>query len=441
MVTSKGTENFLRAFEQRFAKGKGQSWLGELRRAAIERFGELGVPTTREEDWKYTSVEPMTRLDFSPAKRNGVALAMDSLLSLSFADGARNLLVFIDGIYSPERSRMAELPPGMRVESLAELLPRNADLVAPWLGRYAGYQDRAFVALNTAFMEDGAVVHVPKGCRLDAPLHLVFASTGSARPVAVYPRNLIVCGEGSEVKIVESYVGLGQGVYFGNPVTEIAAAAGSVIDHYRLQREGERAFHVGVVAARLERAATLVSHNVTLAGALVRNDVCAVLGGEGAECNLHGLYLTGGDQHIDNHTEIDHEQPRASSRELYKGILRGRARGVFNGKILVRKAAQKSDARQTNKNLLLSKDAVVNSKPQLEIYADDVKCSHGSTIGQLDRDALFYLCSRGIGMEEARSILSYAFAAEILNRVKVASLRARLEDYLLTQFGRTAVAQ
>jgi Fe-S cluster assembly protein SufD len=441
MVTSKGTEKFLRAFEQRFADGQGAPWLSALRRSAIERFGELGIPTTHDEDWKYTSVEPITRLDFSPVKRNGVDHTIDNLLSLAFADGARNRLVFIDGIYSTEHSCAAELPSGMVVQSLSKLLSRNDDLVAPWLGRYAAYHDRSFVALNTAFMEDGAVVHVPKGCRLEDPLHLVFASTGVARPVALHPRNLIVCGEGSEVRIVESYVALGEGVYFGNPVTEIAAAAGSFVDHYRLQREAERAFHVGAVAARLEGAAALVSHNITLGGALVRNDVCAILGGEGAECNLNGLYLTGNDQHVDNHTEIDHEQPRASSRELYKGILRGRARGVFNGKILVRKAAQKSDARQTNKNLLLSKDAMVNSKPQLEIYADDVKCSHGSTIGQLDRDALFYFRTRGIGAEEARSLLSYAFAAEILNRVKVASLRARLEDYLLTQFGRTAVAQ
>jgi Fe-S cluster assembly protein SufD len=236
-------------------------------------------------------------------------------------------------------------------------------------------------------------------------------------------------------------VGIGEGVYFANPVTEIAGAPGSIIDHYRLEREGNAAFHVGTISARLERAAHLTSQQVTLGGALVRNDVQAILDGEGSGCSLDGLYLTEGQQHIDNHTEIDHAQPRASSRELYKGILRGRARGVFNGKIIVRKAAQKTDARQTNKNLLLSKEAVVNSKPQLEIYADDVKCSHGSTIGQLDRDALFYLRARGVGEEDARSLLSYGFAAEILNRIKIDALRARLEEYLLNRFGRTAAVQ
>ena len=441
MATSKGKEQFLSAFERRFANGRGPSWLAKLRRSAIERFGELGFPTTRHEDWKYTNVDPIAALDFNLTKQNGVAVATKDLLSLSFADGAPNRLVFINGVYSAKHSATTNLPPGMRVQSLAELLSQNDDLVAPWLAHYAGFDDRSFVALNTAFMEDGAAVFIPEGCRLEEPIHIVFVSTGAAQPVVLQPRNLIVCAEMSEVKIVESYVGLGKGVYFANPVTEIAAAAGSVVDHYRLQREGETAFHVGTISARLERGTSFMSHQVTLGGALVRNDVQAILAGEGAECNLNGLYLTEGDQHIDNHTEIDHAQPRASSRELYKGILRGHARGVFNGKILVRKAAQKSDARQTNKNLMLSKDAVVNSKPQLQIYADDVKCSHGSTIGQLDRDALFYLRCRGIGAEDARSLLSYAFAAEILNRVKVASLRARLDEYLLSQFGRTAALQ
>jgi Fe-S cluster assembly protein SufD len=439
MANSKGKEKFLRAFERRFANASGESWLAGLRRSAIERFSELGSPTTRHEDWKYTNVEPITLLDFNLAKQNGAEIETKDVLSLCFADEAQNRLVFIDGVYSAKHSSTANLPAETRVQSLGELLRWDDRLVAPWLAHYAGFYDRSFVALNTAFMEDGAAVFVAKGCRLAEPIHILFVSTGAAQPVVLHPRNLIVCGERSEVKIVESYAGLGKGVYFSNPVTEIAAAAESVVDHYRLQHEGDTAYHVGTIAARLERGTSLMSHHVTLGGALVRNDVQAILDGEGAECNLNGLYLTEGDQHIDNHTEIDHAQPRASSRELYKGILRGHARGVFNGKILVRKAAQKSDARQTNKNLLLSKDAAVNSKPQLEIYADDVKCSHGSTIGQLDRDALFYLRSRGIGAEDSRRLLSYGFAAEILSRVKIPSLRARLDEYLLTQFGRAAV--
>jgi Fe-S cluster assembly protein SufD len=441
MVTRKAKEKFLQAFERRFAGRADASWLINLRRSAIARFGELGFPTTRQEDWKYTSVDPIAALEFNTPEQNGVEISSQDLLALSFADEARHRLVFIDGIYSPRHSSTIDLPVGMRVQNLAQLLNRNADLIAPWLARYAGFHERPFVALNTAFMEDGAAIFVPSGCRLEEPVHVIFASTGSPRPMILHPRNLIVCGETSAVKIVETYVGLGQGAYVVNPVTEIAGGVASVIDHYRLQREGKAGFHVGMISARLERGTSLVSHNVTFGGALVRNDVHAILGGEGSECHLNGLYLTDGDQHVDNHTEIDHAQPRAASRELYKGILRGRARGVFNGKILVRKAAQKSDARQTNKNLLLSKDAIVNSKPQLEIYADDVKCSHGSSIGQLDGDALFYLRSRGIGADDARKLLSFGFAAEVLSRMKIEALRARLEDYLLTQFGKTGVLQ
>jgi Fe-S cluster assembly protein SufD len=441
MASSQEKEKFLSAFERRFAQINGASWLAKLREAAIARFSEMGLPTPRHEDWKYTNVEPIAALDFNAAKQNGIEIATEDILSLSFADGAQNRLVFINGMFSGKHSLTTNLPPGTRVQSLAEVLRDNDDLIVPWLARYAEFQDRSFVALNTAFMEDGAVVFIPAGCRLEEPIHILYFSTGAAEPVILHPRNLIVCGEGSEVKIVESYVGVGKGVYLTNPVTEIAGAAESIIDHYRLQREGSAAFHVGAISARLERAANFTSQQITVGGALVRNDIQAVLNGEGSECALDGLYLTEGDQHIDNHTEIDHAQPRASSRELYKGILRGRARGVFNGKIVVRKAAQKTDARQTNKNLLLSKDAVVNSKPQLEIHADDVKCSHGSTIGQLDRDALFYLRARGIGEEDARSLLSYGFAAEILSRMKIGALRARLEEYLLNRFGRTAAVQ
>jgi Fe-S cluster assembly protein SufD len=443
MATNEGKEKFISAFRRRFAKGNSADapWLATLRRSAMERFGELGLPTTRHEDWKYTNVDPIAALEFREPRQDGVEIATEDLLALAFADGADNRLVFIDGIYSAKHSSTTNLPAGVRVESFAKLLSRDDAMVAPWLAHIAPFENRPFIALNTAFMEDGAAVVIPKHCRLEEPIYAIFAASGAVPTVAAHPRNLFVCAEGSEVKIVESYVGLGNGAYFANPVTEIAAAPYSVIDHYRLQREGDAAFHVGALSARLERQASLTSHNFTFGGALVRNDIQAVLGGEGVECVLNGLYLTDAHQHIDNHTEIEHAEPRAASRELYKGILNGQAHGVFNGKILVREAAQKTDARQSNKNLLLSKDAVVNSKPQLEIYTNDVKCSHGSAIGQLDRDALFYLRSRGIGVEDARSLLSYAFAAEILRGIKVASLRAGLDEFLLTKFGRTATVQ
>jgi Fe-S cluster assembly protein SufD len=264
----------------------------------------------------------------------------------------------------------------------------------------------------------------------------MFISSARDRAVALFPRNLLLVGSGSEAQIVETYLGLDTGSYFVNAVTEIIGEENSAIDYYRLQRENGAAFHVGAVDARLNRDCRFTSHSITLGGGLVRNDLRVILDGEGSQCILNGLYLLDGDQHVDNHTEIEHRLPRASSFELYKGILSGRAHGVFNGKIVVHKDAQKTDARQTNKNLLLSQDAAVNTKPQLEIHADDVKCSHGSTIGQLDADALFYLRSRGLSMDEAQSLLSYAFASDVVGRIRIPSLRARLDEYLLTKFGR-----
>jgi Fe-S cluster assembly protein SufD len=269
-----------------------------------------------------------------------------------------------------------------------------------------------------------------------APIYLVFVSLAQEQPLQSQPRNLVVLGAGSEAAIVESYVGIEAGNYFTNAVTELFAAENAVVDYYRIQREAPRGFHVGAVEARLSGGCSFTAHGITLGGSLVRNDLRAVLDGEGAECLLNGLYLADGDRHVDNHTEIEHAKPRTRSLELYKGILSGSARGVFNGKIIVHKDAQKTDARQTNKNLLLSDRAVANSKPQLEIYADDVKCSHGSTIGQLDGDALFYLRSRGLAPDDARSLLSYAFARDVVGRVKVPALRERLDDYLAICFDR-----
>ena len=266
------------------------------------------------------------------------------------------------------------------------------------------------------------------------PVYLIYVSSAGAEQLVSHPRTLIFLGAGSEAKIVESYIAIDGGTYFCNAVTELVCEADSRADHYRLQREGEAAFHTGTLEATLERGAHLTAHAVTLSGSLVRNDVHVSLNGEGAECVLNGLYLAGGRQHVDNSTAIEHVKPHASSFELYKGILDGASHGVFNGKIVVHKDAQKSDARQVNKNLLLSENAVVNTKPQLEIYADDVKCSHGSTIGQIDADALFYLRSRGLGLDEARSLLSFAFAADVVGRITIDSLRQGLDDYVMEKF-------
>ena len=437
MSLTESTGRFIAVFnEQRSALRDGAPWLDELHQAGMASFTKLGFPSTKNEDWKYTDVEPAVSLPFGPVNGKPKSFPMGEILSIGFAEDDGPRLVFQNGIFVPELSSKRGLPGGVRLASLAEQSREADGLVAAQLGRYADLKGNAFVALNTAFIGDGAVVVIPPGCRLTQPIYLVYGSGAMERPLVSHPRTVILMGTDSEAKIVESYAGSNGGKYFCNAVTELIAAGDSITHYYRLQNEGEAAFHMGTLAAHLERGSHLTAHAVTLSGALVRNNVHISLAGEGAECVLNGLYLGEGKQHIDNFTEIEHAKPRATSLELYKGILDGASHGVFNGRIVVHKDAQKSDARQTNRNLLLSADAVVNTKPQLEIYADDVKCSHGSTIGQLDPGALFYLRSRGLGPDEARSLLSFAFANEIVGRIQIDSLRRRLDDYLVAKFRR-----
>jgi Fe-S cluster assembly protein SufD len=438
MIAAESKERYVAAFEQWQSNGNANApaWLKELRRAGIASFAAQGFPTTKNEDWKYTNVEPIASLPF--AQVNGAATGIDAaeVIERGFADPACPRLVFVNGAWAREMSSVRDLPQGVGLGSLADLVKRDDPLLPAQLGHHASYKTQAFVALNTAFMGDGAVVVIPPGCHLAQPIYLIYASSGGAGQLVSQPRTFIFLGAGSEAKIVESYVGVNAGTYFCNAVTELIADADSSVEHYRLQREGQAAFHVGALEADLNRGARLTAHAVTLSGSLVRNNVHVALNGEGAECVLNGLYLADDKQHVDNFTEIDHLKPHATSFELYKGILDGAAHGVFNGKIVVHKDAQKSNARQVNKNLLLSENAVVNTKPQLEIYADDVKCSHGSTIGQLDDDALFYLRSRGLGRDEARSLLSFAFAGDVVARIKIDSLRRQLDDYLVAKFRR-----
>jgi Fe-S cluster assembly protein SufD len=426
---------YLADFE-RFAQGAaawGPSWLNQVRTAALSHFAALGFPTTRQEEWKYTNVAPIAKTSFTlpPPERNGVTA--NKLRSITLVDIACAQLVFVNGRYAPELSLLGPLLQGVRVGSLAAVLRTDPHKVESYLARYAGFQGHAFVALNTAFLEDGAFVFIPQGTVLDAPLHLLFLSTTCGEPIVSYPRNLIVIDPESQATIVESYVGLGNEVYFTNAVTELIAGEHAVIDHTRVQLESPEAFHMATLQVQQGRSSTVVSHTIALGGALVRNEVNAVLDGEGGDCTLNGLYLVTGQQHVDNHTQIDHVQAHCTSHELYKGVLDGRARGVFNGKIIVHKTAAKTEATQTNKNLLLSGDALVDSKPQLEIFNNDVRCTHGSTIGKLDQDALFYLRTRGLDIETARGLLTYAFVSEVLDRIKVESLRVQLEERFGTQ--------
>ncbi|MEN6605088.1 MAG: Fe-S cluster assembly protein SufD [Bryobacteraceae bacterium] len=394
-----------------------------IRQHAASRFAELGFPTTKEEEWRFTNVSPIARTQFSAAPSDlsgweGAALDQGLFRRVS---GVR--LVFVNGRYSPALSFQRPAK-GIRAASLSEA---NGDAEAH-LARHAAYQNRAFVAMNTAKFGDGAWVEIPRGTIMEEPIHLVFLASGGDVPVVSFPRSLVVIGADSEVTLIESYIGQGAS-YFTNAVTEIVAGDHTIVDHYKLQQEDERSFHVAALQAQIGREASFSTHSISLGGGLVRNDVNAVLD-EGAEAVVNGLYLASGKQHVDNHTVIDHARPHGTSRELYKGILDGGSTAVFNGKIIVRPDAQKTDAKQTNKNLLLSEDAAINTNPELQILADDVRCTHGATIGQLDQEAIFYLQSRGIGKEEARDLLTYAFARDIVERIKVAPLSALLEQVL-----------
>jgi Fe-S cluster assembly protein SufD len=409
--------------------------LHALRQLGIERFAALGFPTLRQEEWRFTNVAPIARGSFvRPSQETEVDPAR--LTPHDFEAVAR--LVFVDGRFSEKLSQVGALPAGTVVSGLAQALAKTPELVLAHLGQHArigGHRDHPFVALNTAFLQDGAFVHVPRGAVVEGTVHLLFLSSGPAEgagtPTFSFPRNLIVAGENSQVTVVETYAG--EGAYFCCPVTELFSGPSAVVDHYKLQRESRDAFHIATFQIEGERGSAPSSHSISIGGGLVRNDVNAVLAGEGIDCILNGLYLAEGRQLIDNHMRVEHASPHCGSPELYKGILDGKARAVFNGLIHVHPGAQKTDAKQSNRNLLLSSEAIANSNPQLEIFADDVKCTHGSTVGQLDEDAIFYLRSRGIGAEAASSLLTYAFASDIVERIKVEPVRRDLEEFLFAR--------
>jgi Fe-S cluster assembly protein SufD len=410
----------------------GPRWLQELRERGAARFSALGFPTVRNEEWRFTSVAPIASAEFRPAPESTIAAG--ELEAFVYAD-APHRLVIVNGRFDPELSRTTGLPKGMYFGSLAAALTQQADIVGRYLGQLAEFNVRAFTALNTAFLQDGAFVYVPEGVVLDGPLQIMFISAADG-PVMSHPRALIIAADRSHSRIVETYVGAGGQGYFSNAVTEVFAGDNANVDHYKVQEESVHAFHVASMHVHAARNANFSSHSFVLGGRLVRNDVFAQLDGEGAECTLNGLYLADGERLVDNHTTIDHAKPHCPSHEIYKGILGGRARAVFNGKIIVRPDAQKTDAKQTNRALLLTDDAAINTKPQLEIFADDVKCTHGAAIGQLDEDALFYLQARGLTFFEARDLLIHAFAGEILDRVKIEPLKRALEGELYAQLAR-----
>jgi Fe-S cluster assembly protein SufD len=399
-------------------------WLGALRRNGAERFTALGLPTTRMEEWRHTSLARLAPLELELSDAHAT-LGLPGLLRL--AEPARgHRLVFVNGRWRRELSSLAPLPEGAFAGSISQALAERPELVESHLGRLASLQDNAFAALNTALLQDGAVVYVPDGVVLPEQIELLFVTVDGTGPVIAHPRVLVVTGAAAEVTVVETYRGLAAGPSLTAAVTEVVVGDGARVDHYKLQDEPERAFHVGVLASRQGSCSRFTTHQTSLGAQLSRSEVRALLDGEGGEARVNGLYLGSNQQLVDNHSLIEHARPRCTSRETYKGILDGQARGVFGGRIRVLEGAQKTDAYQVNSNLLLSDDAEVDTKPQLEIFADDVKCGHGGTVGQLDEEALFYLRSRGIAREAARSILTYAFASEMVEMVKPEELRRRL---------------
>lgn len=404
------------------------AWVRDIRTAAIDRFAAEGFPSTKNEDWRFTRVRPILQHDFKlldEPSSNGFSVSR--LGEMSFPDSGCVRLVFLNGHFVDGLSSLADLPQGLHITTLREAIDTNSDLVQEHLAAHAGTSKSPFVALNTGYLFDGAFVHIAKNASIDKPIHFVFVSGASSNgEIMSHPRNLIVTDEGSRATLIESYVGAPDAVYFTNAVTEVSVGDNADIEHYRIQKESRSAFHTASLSVHLGRDSRFDTDYVSMGGSLVRNDVITVLNGEGIDCRLDGLYVADGHQHIDNHTNIEHTKPHCESHELYKGILGGRAKGVFNGKIHVHPDAQKTDAKQSNGCMLLSDDAQINTNPQLEIYADDVKCTHGATVGQIDETAVFYLRSRGITASDARHMLVHAFANEVLERVKVDALRERL---------------
>jgi Fe-S cluster assembly protein SufD len=425
-MNTASTAGYLDSLLQGQPPASSLTWLNQLRANAVDRVGALTVPTTRDEDWRFTDISPLTKLSFQPAQ--GMPPLAPAAIGQWAIPEAAARLVFVDGTYAPQHSFNHA---GLTVENLAAGVILHAAAVQDHLGRHAAFERNAFTALNTAFLHDGALIVVPRGLALAAPVHLLFIAT--RKHAASYPRCLVVAEAGSAVTVVEDFVALENEAYFTNAVTEMALAGNAQVHHVRVQRDSAEAFHFANCAVSLGHASRYHSVSVALGARISRHNLGVLLAAEGAECSIDGLALIGGRQLADSHTLIDHAMPQGVSRQLHKCIVDGAAHAVFNGNIMVRAGAQRTDSSQSSRNLLLSGKARVDTKPQLEIFADDVKCAHGATVGQLDVDEMFYLKSRGLSDAAARNLLIYAFGAEVIEHIPVASLRNRIEQALLAQ--------
>lgn len=422
------------AFRELLRQQSGEpAWLRRAREDAFAEFDRAGFPTVREEDWKYTNTAPIARATFTPSFGSTQSLNGE-LRKFTFEEARDSRLVFVNGVFQRENSSVSNLPAGVVVVDLAEAVtrPEYESLLIPNFESH----DNGFTALNAALFVSGAFLLIPRGVEVTVPIHLLFISeTTNGDTPASFPRVHILAEENSSATIVESYAGLTEGRYLTDAVVDVDVKPGARINHYRIQRESADAFHIATTRAKTGRDSAYETTSINLGGLLARHDIEVTLDDEGSHCAVDGLYLIGADQHSDTHSLIDHRHPHGTSRQLYKGVLDGKSRAVFNGKVFVRHGAQQTDAQQTNKNLLLSEEAHVDTKPQLEIFADDVKCAHGAAVGQLSEDELFYLESRGINPALARNLLTYGFAEEVIERIKIASVRGELNRFVLNRLG------
>ena len=424
-------------FVSQFAKfekslnGDKSSQFHKLRKSAIDEFNRLPIPTQKDEEWKYTNIAPLLKHNFTAGEK--IAVDDNRINKFLFDELEHSLMVFVNGLYAPELSRLEDIPNKVQVSSLADEIKNSNPVIAKHFGKYAAQENQLFTALSTAFTKDGAFVYVPDGMVIENAIHIIFLST-SDQKIFTQPRNLFVAGKNSQVTIIEHYISDDDNIHFTNAVTEIVADENAVVDHIKLQEESKNAFHIARMEVDQERSSNFSSHLISTGAELSRNDFNARFNDEGSECTLNGLFMIKDNQLFDAHTMIDHAQPHCVSHEHYKGILQDKSKGVFNGKVMVRQDAQKTNAFQQNNTILLSDDAVMNTKPQLEIFADDVKCSHGATIGKLDEDALFYLKSRGIGDEAATAILIHAFASDVITSIKIPAVRDYLEKIITQRF-------
>ena len=427
------TDPYLEKFQHFEHEGasKHPSWLFPIRKAGISRFAELGFPTLRDEDWRFTNIAPIAKLPFQPIFESDTRGLNEEMMSgFHFTRLNCHRLVFVDGHFSEAFSMILPERADVKIGSLAAALTQDAPAIQKHLASSKQGEQNAFAALNTAFFLDGAFIHVPAGVTVTEPVHLLFISTSGEAGATSHPRNLIIAGKGSRLTVIETYFGTNNAAYFTNAVTEFVVGENAVVEHCKFQDESAGAFHLATLQVELSRSSNFISHSIATGARLSRNSINTLLNGEGIECVLNGLYLTKDDQLADHHMVVEHAQPRCNSHEYFNGILDDRSRGVFHGRILVQQEAQKTDAKQTNKNMLLSDNATVDTKPQLEIYADDVKCTHGATIGQLNEESIFYLRARGIGLETARRMLIHAFAGEIIDRIKCEPVRQELDKVI-----------